>query len=379
MHRGAVIVQSRVNRRRRLGVNVAGHLNSEKGVGEAVRSTIRTLEAARIPYVLNNFHDPGAVNNDTTFRNFSEHNPYKVNLIVLGTDALSHFVKEKGWRYFANHRNIGHWAWELADFPAEWSPNFELFDEIWVASPFIQEALAKLAPIPVIAVPYTVTGQLPTHLWHRFHFGLPKGTFVFLFIFDFHSYVERKNPLGLIESFKRAFSPEEDVLLILKCSHSDWAPSALSSVQEASRGAHIRITDCILTREQIRTLIYLSDCYVSLHRAEGFGLTMAEAMSMDKPVIATGYSGNTQFMKANNSFLVNYKLIPIEQDHGPYKRGFVWADPDLDHAAELMRFVYENREQAQEVGRRGRQDVLAALRPEVVGARVKERLLKAMR
>jgi glycosyltransferase involved in cell wall biosynthesis len=379
MHRGALTCQARGIIRRRLGVNVAGHLSSEKGVGEAVRSTIRILEAAQIPYILNNFHDPGAVNNDNTFTNFSEQNPYRVNLIVLGTDALPHFVREKGRQYFANHWNIGHWAWELADFPREWFRHFQLFDEVWVASSFVQEALARLAPIPVSTVPYTLTGEMPPHLLHRFHFGLPKDTFVFLFIFDFHSYVERKNPLGLIEAFKRAFSPKEDVLLILKCSHADWAPSALKSVQEASRGANIRITDCILSREQIRTLIYLSDCYISLHRAEGFGLTMAEAMSMERPVIATGYSGNTHFMTANNSFLVDYKLIPIEQDHGPYKRGFVWADPDLDRAAELIRFVYENREVARETGRRARQDVLATLRPEVVGAEVRKKLLKVPR
>lgn len=365
----------RRNSRRRFGVNVAGHLYSEKGVGEAVRSAVRLLETTQIPFALNDFSDPGALNNDLTYANSSEQNPYHVNLIVLGADALGYFVKEKGPRYFSKHYNIGHWAWELNDLPSEWYANFKHFDEVWVASSFIQKALSQVAPIPVTTIPYTLTGELPNDIWHRFHFGLPKGTFVFLFIFDFHSYVERKNPLGLVEAFKRGFSPKDDVLLILKCSHSEWAPSELKSLQEASRDANIRITDCVLSRDQIRTLIYLSDAYISLHRAEGFGLTMAEAMSMAKPVIGTGYSGNTHFMNSNNSYLVDYRLIPIERDRGPYKRGFVWADPDLDHAARLMRHVYENREEASHVGRQAREDVLATLHPKVVGAQVMERLL----
>lgn len=379
MRRGVTSYRERRNTGSKFGLNVAGHLNSEKGVGEAVRSIIRALEAAQIPYVLNNFHDPGGVNNDTTLTYFSEDNPYPVNLIVLGTDMLPHFVQEKGPKYFSNHYNIGHLLWELTDFPREWLPNFRFFDEIWTASSFVQAALSRQAPIPVIAVPHALTGEMPPHVRHRFHFGLPKDCFVFLFMFDFRSYMERKNPLGLIEAFKRAFSPKDDVLLLLKCSRSDWVPSELRSVQEASRGAKIRITDCILSKDQIQRLIYLSDCYISLHRAEGFGLTMAEAMGMEKPVIATGYSGNTHFMTTSNSFLVRYELIPIERDHGPYKRGFVWADPDLDHAAELMRFVYENRESAREVGRRARENVLATLHPKVVGAQVRGRLLKLAR
>lgn len=379
MHRGLASRRGQGKGGRPFGVNVAGHLNSEKGVGEAVRSIIRALKAARIPYILNNFQDPGGHNNDTTFGDFSDDNPYAVNLIVLGADALPHFLKEKGLRYFTNHYNIGHWLWELTDFPEEWVPNFQFFDEIWVASSFVQAALSKVAPIPVIAVPHALAEEMPAEIRHRFHFGLPKDSFVFLFIFDFHSYMERKNPLGVIEAFKRAFSTKDDVLLVLKCSRSDWVPAELRAVQEASRGAKIRITDCILSRDQIKQLIYLSDCYISLHRAEGFGLTMAEAMCVEKPVIATGYSGNMHFMNESNSFLVNHRLIAIESDHGPYKRGFEWAEPDLDHAAELMRFVYENREAAREVGRRARENVLATLHPKVVGAQVKGRLMKLAR
>jgi glycosyltransferase involved in cell wall biosynthesis len=360
--------------RQPFGVNVAGHFNSEKGVGEAVRSAIRILDAAQVPYVLNNFNDPGARNSDVTFTNFSDRNPYRFNLIVLGSDAVPYFASVRGQRYFQGHYNIGHWAWELTDFPIEWESSFGYFDEIWVASSFVQHALGEVAPVPVKTLPYAPEMEMPARPSHHMQFGLPRGTFVFLFVFDFHSYAERKNPLGLIEAFKRAFTRHDDVLLYLKASHSAWAPSDLRAIQEASKDAAIRITDRVFNREQIAALLSLADCYLSLHRAEGFGLTMAEAMLMGKPVIATGYSGNLHFMTAENSFLVGYRLVPIEKDHGPYQRGFVWADPDLDHAAALMRYIYEHREAASQVGARARQDILAMLTPEVLGRELRTRL-----
>jgi glycosyltransferase involved in cell wall biosynthesis len=356
------------------GVNVAGHLSSEKGVGEAVRSAVRILEAEHIPFALNDFRDPGALNSDLTCTNFCGHNPYPINLIVLGADAMSHFVREKGKRYFANRYNIAHLAWELNDFPQELLTNLKYLDELWVASTFIQSALSPLVRIPVVTMPYSLSGGLPTDRTQRLYFGLPKDRFIFLFMFDFHSFMERKNPLGLVRAFKRAFSRQDNVLLILKCSHSDLCPADLHALQAESRDANIRITDCNLNREQVRRLLHSCDCYVSLHRAEGFGLTMAEAMTMAKPVIATGYSGNMDFMTAENSFLVRHRLIPIEKVHGPYKRGFLWADPDLDHAAALMRQVYENYDSVRGVGIRAQQEILATLRPEVVGRQFAARL-----
>ena len=113
----------------------------------------------------------------------------------------------------------------------------------------------------------------------------------------------------------------------------------MEALQEAAAGANVRILDQVLSRADIDALLELSDCYVSLHRSEGFGLTIAEAMSLAKPVIATAYSGNMDFMTLSNSFPVNYRLTAIERDYGPYRQGWPWADPDLEHAAALMRHV----------------------------------------
>ncbi len=361
---------------REFGVNVAGYLQSEKGMGEAVRSAVRILNAAKVPIVLNDFADSGSINDDLTHTTFAEENPYAVNLVVINAGELPHFERAKGRSYFKGRYNIAHWAWELADFPWEWLPAFGYFDQVWVASNFIRDALVPLTTVPIKTVPYALTGELPTlNPAHRLRFGLPPDTFTFFFMFDFHSFMERKNPLGLIEAFKRAFTPRDDALLLLKCSHSEGAPEELRRLQEAARGANIRLTDRVLSREQTRQLMARADCYVALHRAEGFGLPLAEAMLMEKPVIATAYSGNTDFMTADNSFPVRYTLIPIGRDHGPYKKDFVWADPDVAHAAELMRAVYDDREHAAAIGRRARRDILATLSPAAIGKSVERHLL----
>ncbi len=189
-----------------------------------------------------------------------------------------------------------------------------------------------------------------------------------------NNYMERKNPLGLIEAFRRAFAGRDDALLVLKCSRSNFCPEGLRALQEAAAGLHVKIIDTIFTRAEINSLMALADCYVSLHRSEGFGLTMAEAMNLGKPVIATAFSGNLDFMTGANSFLVSWSPLTIDRDHGPYERGQVWADPSLEHAAELMSLVFENRAKAEEIGRRAQRDVRLALSPEAVGRLVAERL-----
>jgi GT2 family glycosyltransferase/glycosyltransferase involved in cell wall biosynthesis len=362
-----------------LGVNIAGYIASEKGVGEGVRSDIRTMQAAGIPYVLNNFADPGSSNQDITFEHFSFGNPYPTNLMHINADAMPEFARRKGKAYFANHYNIGYWAWELSEFPKEWHASFQYLDEIWVPSNFTLESVSRAAPIPVVRVPHCLTEELPTLAVDRSHFGLPREPFIFLFIFDFHSYMERKNPAAVIDAFKKAFHKNDDVLLVFKCSRPEFNPAGFRAIRERAQGIPFQVIDQVLGREEINTLIRLSDCYVSLHRSEGFGLTIAEAMNLEKPVVATAYSGNMDFMTAGNSFPVKYRLVELDQDHGPYKKGNLWAQPDVDHAAQQMRFIYDNRDAAREIGRKARQDVLRQLSPKAVGELVKERLAAVSR
>jgi glycosyltransferase involved in cell wall biosynthesis len=221
-------------------------------------------------------------------------------------------------------------------------------------------------PLPVVPPP-------PAKV-DRSHFGLSEDAYLFLFTFDVSSQLERKNPFGLIQAFRRAFGGQSDVVLILKYTNAEYDPREVARLREASHGSNVVHVEGYLTRDELAGLMRAADCYVSLHRAEGFGLTIAEAMALGKPVIATNYSGNTDFMTASNSYPVDYRLVPIARDYGPYLRGMSWADPDLDQATALMREVVEDRARAAERGRRAAADIAASRAPERTGALVRRRL-----
>ena len=173
-----------------------------------------------------------------------------------------------------------------------------------------------------------------------------------------------------------AFGENTDVLLVLKyINHRNYQTEVKALGEEIADARNIKVINKQFRREDLHSLVAISDCYVSLHRSEGFGLTIAEAMYLGKPVIATGYSGNMDFMNVNNSFLIRYKLIDVgEKDYPPFKMGYVWADPDIDHAAELMRTIYENKKHADEIGKQGSKDIKELFSPEAAGQVIRTRL-----
>jgi glycosyltransferase involved in cell wall biosynthesis len=203
---------------------------------------------------------------------------------------------------------------------------------------------------------------------------VPDDAFVFLFLFDFYSVSERKNPLGLIDAFRRAFDPTDRAWLVLKTSHAEHDRAALAELERAGAGANVRVTDRVLDRAGVDAWMASADAYVSLHRSEGFGITLAEAMALGKPVIATGYGGNVDFMQDGSAFLLRHQARTLERDFGAYARGSSWAEPDLGHAAEIMRRVYDDPGAARQVAERGRADVQRTLAPAIVGRMMNERL-----
>jgi glycosyltransferase involved in cell wall biosynthesis len=357
------------------GVNVAGYFGSEKGMGEAVRSDVRLLRAAGIPVAVDDFVDSGSVNPEMVSE-LAGGNPHTFNLVHVNADQLPTFAESRPTDYFAGRYTIGYWTWELSEFPPDWCRSFDYVDEVWVPSTFVLDAIARGATKPVLRIPHVLELNAPIAPSRRSDFGLPEDDFLFLFMFDFHSFVERKNPFGLIEAFKRAFAPAEHVGLVLKCSHSDYDPELLEALTYAADGARVHFVDAVLNRPQVTSLMSLVDAYASLHRSEGFGLTMAEAMALGKPVVATGYSGNLDFMRPANSFLIDCALVEIDRDHGPYRKGCVWADPDLEQAAGLLRFVVDQPEAADKRAAVGRRDVLRDLDPRAVGRVVSRRLIE---
>ncbi|MBW4597125.1 MAG: glycosyltransferase [Brasilonema angustatum HA4187-MV1] len=365
------------------GVNIAGYVNSEFGLGEGVRSTIRALEAVDIPFVLNNctfntFHRKL----DDTYTNFSDDNPHPINIVHVNGDMINLFMNSVGIEYFKNKYNIGLWAWELPDFPKEWLRAFNLFDEIWTPSSYSVEAIseaycqgqiAPLSPVPVLKVMHSIS--LPQPTVSKQSLGLPDNKFIFLLIFDFYSVFERKNPIAVIEAFQRAFGKNDQVLLVIKFSNAHKFPDKYKQLKDLVQDfKNIKIIDKYLLKNDVNALIYHCDCYVSLHRSEGFGLTIAEAMFYGKPVIATAYSGNTDFMNVNNSFPVKYSLTTLTEDYAHYKKGSTWAEPDVEHAAYLMQHVFKNYEEAKQIGAKASEDIRSCLSPKVIGQKMKNRL-----
>jgi glycosyltransferase involved in cell wall biosynthesis len=196
---------------------------------------------------------------------------------------------------------------------------------------------------------------------------LPEKATLFGFFFDARSSIERKNPADLLRAFRRAFRRDDQVALVLKVSHSDGAPAAMRELSALAEGLPVVwIRDVNLDERQTQTLLGRLDVYASLHRAEGFGLVLAEAMALGKPVVATGFSGNLEFMDDRSSRLVRAKEVVTDRAHGPYPRGTRWAAPDVEHAAELLRSLAADRELRQDIGRQARRRVEQTLAPQVV-------------
>ncbi len=354
------------------GINVAGYITSESGVGAAVRADIRAIKEAGIPFSMTNLISPSR-QKDTTFTDFTDDNPYGFNLIHVNADAVATFQNTNSTEYFLNRYNIGFWYWELSTFPDIWSDSFKCFNEVWVASDFCLDSISRVSPVPVVKIPPSVVVNEIKDV-DRAYFDLNEKSFIFFFMFDFLSFFERKNPLAIVRAFKLAFGSDSGALLVVKCSNSNSNKRARDQFLKEAEGLNIKFVDKYFDKDELNALISLSDCYVSLHRSEGFGLPIAEAMYMGKPVIATGYSGNMEFMNVNNSFPVKYSLVKIDDDYGPYKKGNVWAEPDVEHAAELMRSVYEDTGLVKRVGQRAANDIRTGLSPEVTGKLIKSRL-----
>lgn len=282
-----------------------------------------------------------------------------INLVAVNADQLLNFATEVGPDFFTGRYTIGAWAWEIEEFPDHWPEAFALVDEIWTSSNHSRRAIAAMTGRPVFALPLPVVPPpVDPHLT-RSDFGLPDG-YLFLFCFDFLSVVARKNPAGLIAAFSDAFSPGDGPILVVKTINGDQRPTELQSLQRLVRGrSDIVLLDGYLDRERNGALMNLCDCYVSLHRSEGFGLTMAEAMALGKPVIATGYSGNLDYMDHQTAYLVPSSPARVPDGCFPYPAGGTWAEPNLPAAASLMRRVAENPAEAADLGVRARSAVMA--------------------
>jgi glycosyltransferase involved in cell wall biosynthesis len=362
-----------------LGLNVVGFITADLGIGQSARAMVRAADAVRIPAAAIPLKLPCKARlGDLTFAAYvQDHNPHAVNVFHLDAPASRDIDTHHGAGFRSGKYNIGYWAWELPEFPDAWLPYFEPFHEIWAPSHFVREAIAAKSPLPVITMPHAVEFPLPTASTAelRASFGLPADAFLFLFLYDLNSYTARKNPRAVLEAFRLSGLSRQGASLVIKVHGVEGNEADFAALQRevADLPGTRLITDSLL-RARVYELEAACDCFISLHRSEGFGFAVAECMFLGKPVIATDWSATAEFLNGSNGAPVRYDLVTLEKNHGPYARGQTWAEADTAHAAEWMNRLFADRALGVRLGEAARATIQREFSLKAIGARYRARL-----
>lgn len=320
------------------GVNLLGYVNSLSGLGISCRTIEKSLKALGIPYYLNEYPlplDAGA------FRQVSDKSQYGINIICMNPDIGYDGIDST---YFKDKINIALIFWELEELPELWQRSLQFFDEIWVTSLFNVETMQAYLPgknIYHLPVPSDHVILLDQQECKK-QYNISSETFLCLFIFDYRSDMYRKNPLAIIRAFKMAFTEIDNCQLIIKTHHFPvWEEQLIKN--EIAGHPGIIFFNREMSAEERDALMNACDLYISLHRSEGFGMTIMEALLLGKPVVCTNYSGNLDFCDASWCELVNYEMVAIHPQ-SVYARNkgcenSKWADPDIEDAARKIRNV----------------------------------------
>ena len=260
-------------------------------------------------------------------------------------------IRKRWPRVFTNcHYNIGYWFYELPRLPESWIEGFKGLHEVWVASQFVYDAVQAVSPVPVFVIPPVVAVAVPTDV-SRGEFNLPEEKLCVLSVFDLNSYRQRKNPEAAIDAFKIAYAQKPYLHLVLKVNNADRNPQPLKILRERLHGLdYVTLITDVLPRVALTRLQSTCDVFISLHRSEGFGLNLAECMALGKPIIATHWSANVEYMNSANSCPVSYTLVKLTETIGPYEKEQTWADPSIEHAAEYLVALAANPKLRVEMG-----------------------------
>jgi glycosyltransferase involved in cell wall biosynthesis len=358
------------------GINLVGYLAAELGVGEAARSLARACAAAEVPFsAIDVGYQSQNLQRDTSILQLAQAKAFPIDLLYVNADQTAATTQQlQASGRIQPAYTIGFWHWEQPVLPTHLYSAFAHVDEVWVPSTFVQDAIASVSPVPVFKVPHALQFA-PTPGVQRSQFGLPQGRQLVLVMYDFHSYQHRKNPQAAIAAYRLAVQSHPALILVVKTINSHHHPQAFeqlkASVQDLPQVVFI---NDFLTRQQTWDLQHCCDILLSLHRAEGFGLAPAEMMYLGKPVVATGWSANMDFMTATNSMPVRYELKALEQDLGAYPAGPLWAEADIEHAAWCLGQLASQPELCTRLGAQAAQDIHQQLSPSVVGAQIRQRI-----
>ncbi|BAH74840.1 glycosyltransferase family 4 protein [Solidesulfovibrio magneticus] len=359
------------------GVNIIGYARGELGIGEDSRMFAQSLAAADVPFAVVNVPAGAAVRQTDAWLDacLVSELPYPVSVFCLTGLDTARLWLEHGDALFAGRHNIGYWPWELPAWPACLADAYGLVDELWLSSTYTRDAFAASSPVPTFLAPMAVSVDRLTPV-PRARFGLPEDRFLFLYVFDWNSYPARKNPQAAIDAFRQAFpTGREPVGLVLKTMSARPEDPRWQLLQAAAAAdRRIAVLAETLDRGEALGLFAACDAYVSPHRAEGFGRTMAEAMLLGRPVIATAHSGNADFLTPDTGFPVAYRLVPVGQGDYPFGEGLLWAEPALESLAANMRLVANQPTLARRRALAGRELIAARHAPHSVGTAYRRRL-----
>ncbi|NEX02293.1 Glycosyltransferase involved in cell wall bisynthesis [Pseudobutyrivibrio sp. NOR37] len=355
------------------GVNLIGPIQDQTGLGQSCRLLANALDKADVPHSIIEHHI--TKNRDKIDHTFDseivDEQKYDINIFHINMHEFAYAFKHFGKKYWDYHYNIGYWLWELEEFPEEWVGCISVLDEIWTPSEFVSNSIRKVTDKPVRTIPYIIEAPIDSK-YDRAYFNLPEDKFLYLMMYASDSMTERKNPIGALEAFKRAFDKDdESVGLVIKLNGNNQDDiDYISSFLDGYKNVYF-MTDR-LTKIEVNSLISDVDVFVSLHRAEGFGLVMAEAMLNGTPCIATNWSANTEFMNDEVACMVKYTKAALKEKIGPYKKGSVWAEPDIDSASGYMKKLYEDSEYRNRLTENARKYISDKLGENYVTSLIKE-------
>jgi len=320
------------------GLNLVGYFTRQSGLGDVVRRIGEAVAQADVSHctvatqrTASPSESAPSIDNRIEFTN---------SVCVVTADQFPFLADDFPQLFAATRRMIGYWFWELEHVPLHMRQSIALVDEIWAGSQFVTDAFAAVSPVPVRHVPIPIAEpSLSSRQRSDFQALADAGDRpVFLTVLDHLSVTERKNPVGIIEAFRHAFRPDEGPLLVIKTmnGHQRWSSHQRVLAAADGRG-DIRVWDTTLDRSDQMALVGAADCMVSLHRSEGLGLHLAEAMWLGTPTIATRYSGNLDFMNDDNSLLIDFELVNVEYGEGVYPAVAKWASPNLEQTADALR------------------------------------------
>lgn len=361
-----------------LGANLVGYAFGEFGMGEHVRMVARSLNAAGTPFCIIDqevgVHGAG----DASVSHWITDVPrYGINVFHVNADVFPPLYFKFGADFFRGRHNVGYWAWELAECPPEFDMALNMVDEVWAISDFVAASFRSRSPVSVLTMPLAVTvPALDPARFTKAYYGLPEDRFLFFFTFDAASYLDRKNPIAVVRAFKKAFGDDgAGVHLLLKTMNIEFGGRLWTELLEEVAGdARITIMSKRLSRDEVLGLNLACDAFVSLHRSEGFGRCIAEAMAYGKPVVVTNYSGSVDFAKEGTACVVDYRLVPVPEGAYPFGSGQVWAEPDVAGAATAMQRLATDETFRRQIAAAGRDYVRAHFNESLIGKKYELRL-----